>query len=112
MALSLKPKPAAVAAVRQVVAATAAAANAKPAPKAAAPEPERKPKSITIRMPDNHTTMLEEVMGRLECDKSEAVKRGIRLSHNVFTAKEAKLTITGDDGQTTTTILVKNGVAT
>ncbi|MET4190661.1 Arc/MetJ-type ribon-helix-helix transcriptional regulator [Bradyrhizobium sp. JR3.12] len=83
------------------------------------PEPEPEPseapsktKSLTVRMPANHQAMLDECMERWECDKSEAVKRAIRLAHSVLSSKEARLTTVDATGDTATTILIKNGVPT
>jgi hypothetical protein len=68
------------------------------------------PKSLTVRMPANHQAMLEACMAAWECDKSEAVKRMVRLANSILSAKDAKLITVDASGATATIPLVKNGV--
>jgi hypothetical protein len=68
------------------------------------------PKSITVRMPANHTLMLEEVMGIIEADKSETIKRAIRLMHSVMTGHNVEMVMVDKDGRKTVTQIIKNGV--
>ena len=71
-------------------------------------ETERSVKSISLRLPAGHMDKLEELQSRLECDRTEVIKRAIRLAHAAFMQDEASL-VTVEGGEKLVQPLVTRG---
>jgi len=67
-------------------------------------------KTITVRMPPNHMQMIEQNMASLECDRSECLKRAIRLQNTALSSWSATLILRNERGEQTTIPVVNDGV--
>lgn len=67
-------------------------------------------RAVSVRFTEKHYQMLEEVMNIRECDRSEAVRLGVRHDFIALTAHDARLILTDVDGKTTEIPLKKDGV--
>lgn len=113
MVLKLKPLSIKGAAKPQERVKVSTASGAKQAHVAAVkqtppPADERTAKSVTVRLPPSHLEKLEALQTRLECDRSEVIKRAIRLAYAAFTPDEASL-VTTENGDKTVQPLVLRG---
>lgn len=70
---------------------------------------ERKDATVTVRMTPSHKHMLEESMRLMECDKTEVIKRGIRVVHGIMGCDECVIKGTHKDGTPYLIQYIKNG---
>lgn len=92
----------------------------RPAPKPVAPAKatakpakengERATKSLSIRMPPDTLEMLDNAVASYESDRTEVVKRAIRLLSTVLSGHNACVTVTDADGNKKDINLVIDGV--
>lgn len=77
-----------------------------------APEPKAKgeTKTVTVRMQSSHLDMLEEIQSIAECDRSEAIKRAVRLLHTALSGHDAHLIVSDAAGAKQTVPLMNKGV--
>lgn len=71
--------------------------------------PPEKEKSVTLRLPPNHMAMVAEDMEALEADRSECIRRAIRLQHQALSGWSSSLTIKHSDGRTVTIHIMSEG---
>ena len=75
-------------------------------------EPSREtgdPKTVSVRLPPSHFAMLEDIKSVAECDKSEAIKKSLRLMANALSAHSSVLTLTDSNGNETTIPIMVRG---
>jgi len=94
---------------RPVASVSTAVAGRNPINDQPAVKEEGETKTVSVRFPPSHHALLEEVKAIAECDKSEAVKRGLRLLHNALTSRDAMLHLTDGNGNKTVIPIMRNG---
>lgn len=73
---------------------------------------QRSTKSVTTRMPPDHLEMLDECVTVYESDRTEVIKRAIRLLNTALCAHNSSLTVIDGAGKTKEIHLVIDGVPT
>lgn len=113
MALKLPVrKPVAVAAPAPKIVTPAKGASTTLVPKKEIPPPEEKSSvTATVRLTASLNDMCKEMQIIYEDDRSEILKKAIRLLYGASTAKDSTLTLTLADGSKNTVVVMKNGKA-
>lgn len=67
-------------------------------------------KSVTTRLAVMHQNILNNLQGKLECDRTEVMKRGLRLLNTVCSAPDARIVLIREDGSEETIPIMTDGV--
>jgi hypothetical protein len=67
-------------------------------------------KTFSLRADATHQAMIARIMNTLSCDKTEAVKRWIRIGNHAYSAHNAELILTDEQGNKTTIPIMSDGV--
>jgi len=69
-------------------------------------------KSITVRMPPTTLGHLEDAVRQYESDRTEVLKRAVRLIHHCLSGHNAKIVIADKEGSEREIAMVIDGVPT